>query len=241
MRNKLLAGVLSVAATMGVAAPVFAADVVADFGSSRYSYGYGSGATGFQAAPAMSNCFNNAALSCYANDRNSVPTVVKNNSGTAQSIGTPTIPVGQLLLHPGTGSNEDSVIRYTNADATGIYTIAGAFSRLDTSSGSGNGVLASIFRVSGGVSTLLFSTAIGSTNYMANTFNANTLLNNGDQILFAVNNAGEYTYDSTGLRATITAAVPEPSTWAMMLLGFGAIGFSMRRRKPVAGRAYQLV
>lgn len=28
-----------------------------------------------------------------------------------------------------------------------------------------------------------------------------------------------------------TAAVPEPGTWAMMLLGFGAIGFAMRRRK----------
>jgi hypothetical protein len=27
------------------------------------------------------------------------------------------------------------------------------------------------------------------------------------------------------------AAVPEPGTWAMMLLGFGAIGFSMRRRR----------
>jgi PEP-CTERM motif len=26
-------------------------------------------------------------------------------------------------------------------------------------------------------------------------------------------------------------AVPEPSTWAMMLLGFGAIGFALRRRK----------
>jgi hypothetical protein len=26
-------------------------------------------------------------------------------------------------------------------------------------------------------------------------------------------------------------AVPEPGTWAMMLLGFGAIGYSMRRRK----------
>ncbi|NTZ41676.1 PEP-CTERM sorting domain-containing protein, partial [Altererythrobacter sp. SALINAS58] len=28
-----------------------------------------------------------------------------------------------------------------------------------------------------------------------------------------------------------TPAVPEPTTWAMMLFGFGAIGFAMRRRK----------
>lgn len=27
------------------------------------------------------------------------------------------------------------------------------------------------------------------------------------------------------------SVVPEPSTWAMMLLGFGAVGFSMRRRR----------
>lgn len=31
--------------------------------------------------------------------------------------------------------------------------------------------------------------------------------------------------------AAPTAAVPEPATWAMMLLGFGAIGFGMRRRR----------
>ncbi|MFD1787585.1 PEPxxWA-CTERM sorting domain-containing protein [Sphingomonas floccifaciens] len=30
------------------------------------------------------------------------------------------------------------------------------------------------------------------------------------------------------------AAVPEPATWAMMLIGFGGIGASMRRRKQVA-------
>ena len=28
-----------------------------------------------------------------------------------------------------------------------------------------------------------------------------------------------------------TAPIPEPATWAMMLVGFGAIGFAMRRRK----------
>lgn len=30
---------------------------------------------------------------------------------------------------------------------------------------------------------------------------------------------------------SITESVPEPATWAMMLLGFGAVGFSLRRRR----------
>jgi len=29
----------------------------------------------------------------------------------------------------------------------------------------------------------------------------------------------------------VVAAVPEPATWAMMLIGFGGIGYSMRRRR----------
>jgi hypothetical protein len=28
----------------------------------------------------------------------------------------------------------------------------------------------------------------------------------------------------------VMSAVPEPTTWAMMLIGFGAVGYSMRRR-----------
>jgi PEP-CTERM motif len=31
--------------------------------------------------------------------------------------------------------------------------------------------------------------------------------------------------------------VPEPATWAMMLLGFGAIGWQLRRRRPVLAQA----
>lgn len=33
---------------------------------------------------------------------------------------------------------------------------------------------------------------------------------------------------------TFTRAVPEPATWALMLLGFGGIGFAMRRRRQPA-------
>ena len=36
------------------------------------------------------------------------------------------------------------------------------------------------------------------------------------------------------------AAVPEPGTWALMLVGFGAVGFSMRRRRSVGGRLLQV-
>jgi hypothetical protein len=33
--------------------------------------------------------------------------------------------------------------------------------------------------------------------------------------------------------------VPEPATWALMLLGFGGIGMAMRRRN-VKGRLFQI-
>ena len=40
--------------------------------------------------------------------------------------------------------------------------------------------------------------------------------------------------DNVSLSA-LTGAVPEPSTWAMMLIGFGAIGLSTRRRRKLVG------
>jgi hypothetical protein len=36
------------------------------------------------------------------------------------------------------------------------------------------------------------------------------------------------------LRVQALPAVPEPASWALMLLGFGAIGAAMRRRRGLA-------
>lgn len=35
----------------------------------------------------------------------------------------------------------------------------------------------------------------------------------------------------SSIQFNAVAAVPEPATWAMMLFGFGVVGFSMRRRR----------
>lgn len=62
----------------------------------------------------------------------------------------------------------------------------------------------------------------------------------GDYIFEAgVRNAddGDPTLASKLLVDNVTAAVPEPSTWAMMLLGFGGLGALLRRRRSVLAAA----
>lgn len=57
--------------------------------------------------------------------------------------------------------------------------------------------------------------------------------------------AGTYTLDVRGTSGgaasytgdfNFTAGVPEPATWALMILGFGAVGGAMRRRQSVAAK-----
>ena len=59
-------------------------------------------------------------------------------------------------------------------------------------------------------------------------------------ILAVANPSGnDYTTSSRLSFATVDLAVgaaPEPSTWAMMILGFGAAGYAMRRRRKIATR-----
>jgi hypothetical protein len=58
-----------------------------------------------------------------------------------------------------------------------------------------------------------------------------TLIGTGDYVFSFTGHAGQ-SGTLTG-NVTISQALPEPGTWAMMLLGFGAIGLTIRsRRRP---------
>jgi hypothetical protein len=48
-----------------------------------------------------------------------------------------------------------------------------------------------------------------------------------NQIVFT-SNQNSFEFDNIG---ALASGVPEPATWAMMLLGFGGIGFMLRNGK----------
>ena len=70
---------------------------------------------------------------------------------------------------------------------------------------------------------LAFTTASG--------VSANLFVTNGTSDRVNTQGAGLLTGLVTARATAVTAAVPEPGTWATMLLGFGAIGFALRRRR----------
>jgi hypothetical protein len=59
----------------------------------------------------------------------------------------------------------------------------------------------------------------------------------GQVVNFDFQGAPVYTFARFTPSQAVAAAVPEPGTWAMMLLGFGAIGATMRRRRRVSAIA----
>ena len=67
------------------------------------------------------------------------------------------------------------------------------------------------------------------------TFNDRLYLTKGDQLYFNVGfdphgtrESGPWFYDTTAIAATLT--IPEPSTWALMALGFAGLGLATYRR-----------
>ena len=128
-------------------------------------------------------------------------------------------------------SNSNSGMYYTIQNA-GVYTLSFLFSpRPGVSSGSNLIDLLLDSEVLGSYNGGPFSTTVWSQNTVDFTAQA------GQKLIFRAGG----TSDSLGgyldnIKLGQVSAVPEPSTWMMMLLGFALVGFSMRRRSKTSVR-----
>ena len=84
-----------------------------------------------------------------------------------------------------------------------------------------------------GDDTLVLGPAFGGPGCGANCqiFGGSAILPIGDYYLNIAGNAGSTAGYGGNLATTAIGAVPEPSTWAMMILGFAGVGFMAYRRR----------
>lgn len=151
-----------------------------------------------------------------------LPAAFKSTSGAHQS-GTVIVPGNALILHPGPSAGQSSAVLFT-APTAGNYALSFSAFVADNSP---SGVVIEAFSTAG---TL---TPIATLNAVTPTFSFSSFpltFVAGDTVGFAVNYAGNYGNDSTGINVTLTT-VPEPGTWGLMIVGFGVVGFAARRRR----------
>lgn len=174
--------------------------------NSAWSYGWE------QTLNSSLNLFTNAAGSgwYHGNGAN-----IWKNLGSSTAYG---VASGDVSLHPGS-SGAFAVIRWT-APTSGTITASGFF-------GSGDlGSMSYYISVNGATTSQWINDA------KTENFSFSQVVNAGDKIDFIVGvGASGWGWGNTPLSLTITQAVPEPESYALMMAGLGLIGVIARRRK----------
>jgi hypothetical protein len=228
-------GVVALVSAFSMPAHATVYDAFADFsvpgsnpnGAWTYAYGSVGSATQMEVSgtgPSNGNSPFPANIEYWqaANPVSLVPVIGKSTDGQPLSFLTVTVPGNMLLVHPGIDS--DVIVQWT-APTAGKYSFSGFYSLQDSSP---SGVIGSVFKNDVSLYTGPLAGALGFG--ASEKFSGIETLAAGDKLSFVVNNGGLYYNDSTGFDVTISS-VPEPTTWAMMILGFVGIGFMTYRRK----------
>ena len=150
------------------------------------------------------------------------------NAGSLNSAGS---YAGNVTTSGAQGLASDTFPQTLTANLSSFYNAVGLnFGNDDTCCSSG---FSAILTVWSGATNLGSVTVAANMNDFVDQFIGLSSVTAFDRVDISYgSNAELYTFiDDFRLGTAATGAVPEPSTWAMMLLGFGAIGYSMRRRR----------
>ena len=186
----------------------------------------------------------------------SAPTGLQGNQGFTGTMGldfTVNAPVTVTSVGVFDGSSNGL---FSNLSAT-IYDASGTalFAPVTFATGTQSSGQAYIFRIITPLVLTPGSYQVAAWGYNGSEINYNTFGNNPGPITFNTAGgrlaaAGTRYSPTAGVQGTIVdngltrygagsfivAAVPEPATWAMMLLGFGMVGFGLRSRRKVTAR-----
>jgi hypothetical protein len=229
---------LTVAAALALSVPAAAQaqtyDAYTSFnasqGAGNFYYGTSPDTnTGFSLFAATSNCFIDGSICLQQAANHDVPGVTKSTAPSFQ-YNTVNVPDDRLLLHPGADGEVTAAIFLT--PAAGQYKVTASFNVQDLYP---TGVNVYLLTNPGNTLpyTLTALTLLDGSN-PSGSYSATMFLNASDLVGFAFDDAGLYYNDSIGFNFSV-AAVPETTTWAMLLGGFVMLGGAMRmRRRKVA-------
>lgn len=136
------------------------------------------------------------------------------------AVNTVTVPNNMLIAVP----DEKGVLVVFVAPTTDTYNISANFTALDSLA---NGV--GIFAVAPGpvVSPVIQPNTVPTNASFSKSLN----LQQGQSFSFVIGPGAIADYDVTGFNFTATSGVPEPASWATMIVGLGLIGGAMRRSR----------
>lgn len=134
------------------------------------------------------------------------------------------VPTDRLLVHPGPTADIGSVVVAFIASVSSFYRLDATFSIQDIHP---TGI--DVFLSATGVADRFGVASLGAGN-PSYSYLDTIHLAQGWSVAAVVNPAGDYGSDSTGLNLTLTS-VPEPTSWTLLIAGFGLTGAALRRRR----------